>query len=250
MYRFFTDQSNIDMQEGKIRIVGDDVNHIRNVLRMKKGEHILLATGLEEDPVEYLCEIEEIMAQEILARILDMSKSARELPSQLYLFQAIPKGDRFETVIEKSVELGIHEIIPVISARTIVRLDEKRAQKKTERWNAMALSAAKQSKRTYIPKVRTPLSWKQALDMASGLDRILVPYENAEGIAHTRRVIERLEPGMSAGIFIGPEGGFEEREIEELKALEAEIITLGHRILRSDTAGIAILSMLMLRLET
>ena len=204
-----------------IRIVGDDVNHIRNVLRMKKGEQILLCTGQENDPVEYLCEIDEVGSEEVTARILDLQKNARELPADLYLFQALPKGDRFETVIQKCVELGVHEIIPVITARTIVKLDEKRAAKKTDRWNSISLAAAKQ-----------------------------VPYENAKGIAYTRKVIEEVRPGEKVGIFIGPEGGFEEKEIEQLQALGAESITLGHRILRTDTASPAILAMLMLHLES
>ena len=184
------------------------------------------------------------------ARILDLQKNARELPSDLYLFQALPKGDRFENVIQKCVELGVHEIIPVITARTIVKLDEKRAARKTERWNAISLAAAKQSKRAFVPEVTKPLNWNQALKSAAGLDKILVPYENAQGIAHTRQVIDEVNPGESVGIFIGPEGGFEEKEIEQLLALGAESITLGHRILRTDTASPAILAMLMLHLES
>ena len=250
MYRFFVEQSDIDMQEGRIAVCGNDVNHIRNVLRMKPGEQILLCTGNEGDPVEYLCEIDELRSDMVLARILDLQKNARELPSDICLFQAIPKGDRFETVIEKSVELGVHEIVPVMSARTIVRLDEKRAQKKTDRWNSISLSAAKQSKRSFIPKVDLPHTWKQALERSRTLDRILVPYENAEGIAHTREVIGAIRPGESIGIFIGPEGGFEESEVRQLEEMGGSVITLGHRILRTDTASIATLAMLMLHLES
>lgn len=249
MHRFFANQSNIDPENGFIRIMGDDVNHISHALRMKRGEQILLCTGQKEDPIEYLCEIDEIRSDEVIARILDFQKHARELPMDLYLFQAIPKGDRFETVIEKGVELGVHRIIPVMSSRCIVKLDEKRALKKTERWNALALTAAKQSKRSFIPVVEKPVKWSEALEEAKCLDRILVPYENAEGIRHTREVIAGLKGPGSAGIFIGPEGGFEEREIRELLAAGADVITLGHRILRTDTAGIAVLSMLMLQLE-
>lgn len=249
MHRFFIEPEKIDMDSGICRITGSDVNHIGNVLRMKRGERVLLSTGEKEDPVEYLCEIDEIRSEEVTARILDLMKNARELPSDLYLFQAIPKGDRFETVIEKSVELGVHQIIPVLSARTIVKLDEKRSEKKTVRWNALALSAAKQSKRSFIPEVAGPARWEEALKLAASLDRILVPYENAEGIRHTERVLEHLRPGESIGIFIGPEGGFEEREIAQLSEAGAEVITLGHRILRTDTAAITTLSLLMYALE-
>ena len=249
MHRFFIEPANIDMENGICRISGSDVNHIGNVLRMKSGEQVLLSSGRKDDPVEYLCEIEEIRKDLVTARILDMLRSAEELPSDLYLFQALPKGDRFETVIEKGVELGVHGIIPVMSARTVVKLDESRARKKTVRWNALALAAAKQSRRSFIPVVEAPAGWKEALERARGIDRILVPYENAEGIAHTRQVFLSLKRGESVGIFIGPEGGFEESEIRQLQELGAEVITLGHRILRTDTAGIAVLSMLMLSLE-
>ncbi len=249
MYRFFVDPSDIDMQQGEVRITGADVKHIRSVLRMKSGEQILVCTGREDDPVEYLCEIDEIRSDDITARVVDLQKNARELGTDLYLFQALPKGDRFETVIQKSVELGVHEVLPVMTARTIVKLDEKRAARKAERWNAISLSAAKQSKRSFIPPIREPMNWQQALEAASKLDRILVPYEHAEGIRQTFRVLNEAKSAKSVGIFIGPEGGFEEREIEQLLELGAESITLGHRILRTDTAAIAVLSMLMLYLE-
>lgn len=272
MHRFFVNQSNIDTDDGICKITGTDVNHIANVLRMKKGEQILLSTGQKEDPVEYLCEIDEIRSDEVRARILDLQKNARELPLNLYLFQALPKGDRFETVIEKGVELGVHGIIPVMSARCIVKLDEKRSLKKRERWNALALAAAKQSKRSFVPVVENPVNWQGALAAAQDMDLILVPYENAQGMRHTRDVIEGVkklrtdlsgtrasDPATDAsgnsgkmrsvGIFIGPEGGFEEREIAQLLEMGAEVITLGHRILRTDTAGMAVLSMLMLHLE-
>ena len=249
MHRFFVNQSNIDTDDGICKITGTDVNHIANVLRMKKGEQILLSTGQKEDPVEYLCKIDEIRSDEVRARILDLQKNARELPLDLYLFQALPKGDRFETVIEKSVELGVHAVIPVMTARVIVKLDEKRAEKKTARWNSIALSAAKQSKRSFLPEVSLPISFEEALQQAKGLDRILVPYENAEGMAYTRQVLSEVKAGEKVGIFIGPEGGFEEEEIDRLKSAGAQAVTLGHRILRSDTAGPAVLAMLSLYLE-
>lgn len=249
MYRFFVERKNIDMENGTCRITGRDVNHIGTVLRMKRGEQVLLSTGEKDNPVEYLCEIEEIRSDEVAVRILDLQKNARELPSDIYLFQAIPKGDRFETVIEKSVELGVHRIVPVMSARTVVKLDEKRSEKKTARWNAIALSAAKQSKRSFVPEVACAVRWAQAMELARSLDRILVPYENARGAAHTKQVLASLKKGESVGIFIGPEGGFEESEIRQLRESGAEVITLGHRILRTDTASITTLALLMLALE-
>ena len=249
MHRFFVSAENIDPENGYIAVTGEDVNHIRNVLRMKSGEQILLCTGEAGDETEYLCAVEEVRPDRVVTRILDFGRSARELAADLYLFQAIPKGDRFETVIEKSVELGVHAVIPVMTARVIVRLDEKRAEKKTARWNSIALSAAKQSKRSFLPEVSLPVSFDDALQQAKGLDRILVPYENAEGMAYTRQVLSEVKAGEKVGIFIGPEGGFEEEEIDRLKSAGAQAVTLGHRILRSDTAGPAVLAMLSLYLE-
>jgi len=247
MYRFFTESPNIS--GGRVRSTGDDVNHIKNVLRMRKGEEILVCTGQEDDPAEYSCTIEELCPDEVIAKIIDMRASARELPSKIYLYQAIPKGDRFETVIEKCVELGVYKIIPVLTKRTIVKIDPKKEQKKTARWNAVSLSAAKQSKRSVIPCVAQPLSFAEALEAAAEQDVNLVPYENAEGIGYTRKVIGDIRPGQSVGIFIGPEGGFEESEVRALEERGSRIVTLGHRILRTDTASMSILAMLMLHLE-
>ncbi len=250
MYRFFVLPENIDETAGMIRIEGEDVNHIRSALRMRPGEEVLLCTGRQDDPVDYLCRIVSFSEGEVSAKIAEKRRSAAELSSRLYLFQGLPKADKLESIIQKSVELGVYEIIPTVMSRCIVKLDEKKAAKKTARWNAIALSAAKQSKRGIIPSVKKPFSFRDALDAASGLDHVIVPYEDARGILHTKEVFSSLKPGEDAGIFIGPEGGFSEREIDELKGIGAETVTLGHRILRTETAGPAILSMLMLQLES
>ena len=249
MYRFFVEPEAIDTASGIITITGEDVRHIRDVLRMRAGEQVLLCTAAGEDPVDYLCEISEC-GEQILTRIIEKRRCESELESKIYLFQALPKGDRMETVIQKSVELGVHAIVPIVTRRTIVKLDAKRAAKKTDRWNSISLAAAKQSKRGIIPKVEQTLSWKEALVRAKELDRILLPYENAEGMDYTRRVLSEIRPGESIGIFIGPEGGFEDAEVEELKNQGAKVISLGHRILRTDTAGPALIAALMLQLET
>lgn len=250
MYRFFVLPENIDEEAGTIRIEGEDVNHIRSVLRMKPGEEVLLCTGRQDDPADYLCRIDSYPDGEVSASIVEKRRSEAELPAKLYLFQGLPKADKLESIIQKSVELGVYEVIPTVMARCVVKLDDNKAAKKTGRWNAISLSAAKQSKRGIIPRVEKPLGWKAALDAAAGLDHVIVPYEDARGISHTREVLSSLRPGESAGIFIGPEGGFAEKEIDDLKGIRAEIVTLGHRILRTETAGPAILSMLMFQLES
>jgi 16S rRNA (uracil1498-N3)-methyltransferase len=249
MYRFFISSESIDESTGTIRILGDDVGHIHSVLRMKPGEEILLCTGMEGDQTDYLCRIEGYSDGAVLTKIISKNQSQQELSSRLYLFQGLPKADKLESIIQKSVELGIYRIVPTQMTRCIVKPDSKKTAKKAARWNAIALAAAKQSKRGIVPKVTEPVSFLEALELARPLDHIVVPYEGSEGIEHTRAVLASVQPGESCGIFIGPEGGFDEKEINMLRDIGGEIVTLGHRILRTETAGPAVLSALMLHLE-
>ena len=154
-----------------------------------------------------------------------------------------------ETVIQKSVELGVYEVIPVAMKRCVMKLDAKRAENKIRRWNAIAESAAKQAKRTIVPKVTEQMTYQQALEMARELDVVLVPYENERGMDYTRETIRNIKPEQSIGIFIGPEGGFADEEIAKLDA-DMHKISLGRRILRTETAGLATLAMLIYELDT
>ena len=154
-----------------------------------------------------------------------------------------------ELVIQKAVELGACGVIPVNTRRTVVKLDKKKSEVKGKRWNAIAESAAKQSGRMEIPRVYGVMSLKEALEFASTLDFNLIPYELAEGMDETREILNCVRPGMSVGIFIGPEGGFDMEELEEAKSAGLHPITLGRRILRTETAGMAVLSILMFQLE-
>lgn len=244
MYRFFVEQSQIG--EETITITGEDVNHIKNVLRMKVGETILVSDGEDR---EYICKISDFSNDEVQAKIQDINGETRELPTEVTLFQALPKGDKMETIIQKMVELGACEIAPVSTKRCIVKLDAKKAESKVRRWNAIAESAAKQSKRGIIPKVLMPVSFAQALDRAKDMDMVLIPYEEAENMSVTREVFSEIKPGMQIGIFIGPEGGFAKSEVEEAKKIGARAITLGRRILRTETAGMATMSVLMYLME-
>lgn len=244
MYRFFAEP---EACMGKyIRITGEDRNHIRNVLRLKQGEQIAVSNGRNR---EYICEIMEFTDTEVVTQIIDVLGSHAELPLEITLYQGYPKGDKLEWIIQKAVELGAVRIVPVLTKRSVVKLDEKKATRKVERYNAIALSAAKQSKRSVIPVVEPVMSFSQALADAQHLEATLIPYEDAEGIAHSRAVIHGLAGKKSLGIFIGPEGGFEKQEVEAAKAIGAECITLGHRILRTETAGMTMLSILMFELE-
>ena len=150
---------------------------------------------------------------------------------------------------EKAVELGATEIVPVEMKRCVVKLDRKKAEKKAERWQTIALGAAKQSKRMQIPTVHMPVTFQQALAMMAESDVRLMPYENAEGMEGTRRILESIEPGESIAILIGPEGGIDEAEVEMAMKEKVEPITLGKRILRTETAGMTVLSILVYLLE-
>ncbi len=243
MYQFFVE--NAQIKDNRISIVGDDVNHMKNVLRMKMGDCIRIC---EEGGKSYLCAIETMKEDEIIVQIQTVEERSTELNNPIYLFQGLPKSDKMELVIQKAVELGACEIIPVAMKNCVVKLDEKKAENKRNRWQAIAESAAKQSKRMYIPKVRPLHSWKMALEYAKELDIVLLPYENERGMKATRELISGIEPGQSIGIFIGPEGGYSVEEIDTLPEYMHKI-SLGRRILRTETAGLATLAMLIYQLD-
>lgn len=247
MARFFVSPGQIG--PASVSIFDGDVNHIRKVLRMKEGDELTVSDG---DGTDYFCRIRSISEEVVVCDIVDSWTSYVELPVKLYLFQGLPKADKMELIIQKAVELGAYEIVPVAMSRSIVKLDEKKAGKKTARWQGISESGAKQSDRAIIPEVKSPMSYKNALEYAKTLDAIIVPYEKADGIEVSRELISKLcsdENIKSIGIFIGPEGGFAEKEIEQALEAGATPITLGRRILRTETAGLAVLSILMYQLE-
>lgn len=244
MHHFFVSPEQIG--ENSILIKGNDVNHIKNVLRMKPGEKILISDGAGCD---YNCEVESLSDDSVTAKITDIQKEAKELPAKLVLFQALPKNDKMELIIQKAVELGAYEIVPVNTSRCVVKLDSKKEQSKLKRWNSIAESAAKQSKRSIIPQVRPVLSFDKAIAEAKDMEFGIIPYENFEDMTETKQILAKMPHCGRIGIFIGPEGGFSEKEVE--LALESGIrpVSLGKRILRTETAGLAILSVLMFSLE-
>ena len=211
MQRFFVEPHQIDEEAHQIHITGTDVNHIANVLRMKQGEELWISDG---GKCEYRCTIEAFEPDEVLLHIIYSQEPDYELPSRIYLFQGLPKADKMELIIQKAVELGAYEVIPVETRRCVVKLDGKKAAKKVDRWQQIAESAAKQSKRMLIPHVHEVISFKEALKYAESMDIRLIPYELAKGMQETKEILAAIEPGQSIGIFIGPEGGFEEKEVE------------------------------------
>lgn len=269
MYQFFVNSAQIDVEKKTVWVTGADVNHIRNVLRMKVGEEIAVSNG--QDGREYRCAIRAFHAPDedmeadsggkgakhngsmgeacVECELRFIKEDAVELPSKIYLFQGLPKADKLELIIQKAVELGVYQVIPVETKRSVVKLDEKKAKAKTARWQQIAEAAAKQSKRGIVPEVKEPMSFKNALELVKAMDVKLIPYELAEGMEKTRQLIESVKPGQEIAVFIGPEGGFDEAEIEAAVGAGLEPITLGRRILRTETAPLAVLSWLGYRLE-
>lgn len=245
MYQFFVEDTQVGMSS--VTIEGSDVNHIKNVLRMKQGEKVRISTTSGKN---YFGEIAELSEAMVLVDILEECADDTELGNRIYLFQGLPKSDKMELIIQKAVELGAYEVIPVAMKNCVVKLEEKKAAGKVARWQEIAKSAAKQSKRSLIPTVQMPMRYKEALAKAGALDVVLVPYENERGMAATKEAVEAIVPGQSIGIFIGPEGGFADEEIELAKDRQMQLISLGKRILRTETAGLATLSILMYHLES
>lgn len=243
MYHFFVEEKQVNGKNAYIS--GSDVNHIVNVLRMKIGEELLVSVKGDWD---YLCKIEEIENDRVNLKVLE-SMEQRELPIKLTLLQGIPKSDKLEMIIQKAIELGVSNIIPVKTNRVVVKIDEKKTQAKVNRWNAIAESAAKQSKRSIIPKVLKPQTIDNALEIVKDYGVKLLPYENADGIKKTKDILNSLDSKNNIAVFIGPEGGFEEAEVKKSTDSGFEVITLGKRILRTETAGLALLSNIMIRLE-
>lgn len=243
MYHFFIQPEQVATQE--VTILGSDVNHIKNVLRMKPGEKICVNDGSHE----YLCSIAQLETESVTAFIEQVSDKTSELPAKIVLFQGLPKADKMETIIQKCVELGVYEIVPVQMKRCVVKLDSKKEESKRKRWQAISESAAKQAGRGLIPQVHPLMTYKEALMYAAGMEHIFVPFEHAKNMEATRTALTSVKPGEQTAIFIGPEGGFEEEEIAQAEKQGAQAITLGRRILRTETAGMAVLAMLGYVLE-
>lgn len=244
MYHFFITPD--QMQGKRAFITGKDVAHISLVLRMKPGEMLLISTGEDWD---YLCKITAITPEQVELAVTQEHVGARELPSRVFLLQGLPKGDKMEDILKKSIELGVYQILPVITKRCIVRLEGRKKEAKRQRWQAIAEGAAKQSNRSLIPQVQLPVALEEALEQVGDLPVKLMPYEKAQGMDQTRKILGELKPGEDVAVLIGPEGGFEEEEVKLAQKAGFIPITLGRRILRTETAGVALLGNIMFRLE-
>lgn len=255
MQHFFVEPSQIVGNE--IRIKGADVGHIRKVLRMKEGEELSVGNGM--DDTEYRCQIDHFTEDEVVCKVRFIKEEGVELPARIHLFQGLPKSDKMELIVQKAVELGAYEIIPVTTKRSVVKLDAKKAESKVARWQAVSEAAAKQSKRAVVPPVHSLMTMQEAVAYAKGMDAKAIPYELSRGMEATSAWISTAIDTVSAvsssggmadiAVFIGPEGGFEEDEIELAKEAGITPISLGRRILRTETAGPAVLSILMYQFE-
>lgn len=245
MYQFFVEPQQIS--DKTVRIEGQDVNHIKNVLRMKIGEELSVSNGV--DGKEYRCGIVAMDEECITCELRFIKEDGVELLSEVYLFQGLPKADKMELIIQKAVELGVYAVVPVSTKRCVVKLDDKKAKQKIARWQGISEAAAKQSKRRIVPEVKDVMSFKEALKFVKDFEVKLIPYEMAEDMGKTKEIISALQPGQKIAVFIGPEGGFEEAEVEAAMENGVEPITLGKRILRTETAGFTVLSWIMYQLE-
>lgn len=245
MYQFFVEPHQIC--DKSVTIMGGDVNHIKNVLRMKVGEELSVSNGV--DGKEYRCGIVALEEDRILCELRFVKEDGVELSAQVYLFQGLPKADKMELIIQKAVELGVYRVVPVATKRCVVKLDDKKAKSKIARWQGISEAAAKQSKRRIVPEVAEVMSFKEALSFVKDFDVKLIPYELAEDMSKTKEIIGKLAPGQRVAIFIGPEGGFDEAEVKSAMDAGVEPITLGKRILRTETAGFTVLSWIMYELE-
>ncbi len=245
MQQIFID--NNDIVDDKITVTGDDANHLINAVRIKAGEQIRVSTSSEES---YLCEVDTTSEGVLVLKVIDTLLST-ELSSRITLYQAIPKGDRMETILEKCTELGAYRIVPIEMERCVVKLDDKKKAKRLERYERIAESAAQQSKRSCIPCVVPFMTLDEAIKESESADILrIVPYENKNGMTDTVNVLNEVKNYKEIAVFIGPEGGFAPKEIEALQVGEnTKLISLGKRILRTDTAAITMVAALMIELE-
>lgn len=231
MHRFFIEKEQIE--ENKIKIIGNDVKHIKDVIRLRKGEKVEVV--LEKEI--YICQIENLSKKEINLRVIEKYKGKNEPKREIVLYQGLAKGNKMDLIIQKATEIGVKKVYPLMSHRSIVRFkDEKREKSKVSRWNQIANEAAKQSKRDILPEVENIIDFDSMIQLLENEKNIIVPYEEEIKKSIGQSLIKTNT--QKVHLIIGPEGGFEEEEIKRLKDIGAHIVSLGPRILRTETAGI------------
>lgn len=247
MYKFFVEDEQIN--DEIIKIIGQDVNHIKNVLRLEVGKNICICNKKTSN--NFICEILEFNSSEVVCKVLERLLETTEAKTHIHIFQGLPKADKMEYIIEKCTEIGVKEITPVIMKRTIVKLEEKDKIKKLERWNKIAEVASKQSKRDKILKVNNIINFKQIFENLSDYDILLVAYENENKntLKNVLNTLKNNKANLKIAVLIGPEGGIDETEISSLELEGFKTVTLGKRILRTETAPLVIASNILYELE-
>lgn len=250
MPKFFVNQENI--QDKKILVTGENVNHIKNVLRKNVGDTLEICDA--QNGGNFLCEIEEIKQEQILCGIIENLENTSEPNTYVHIYQGLPKSDKMELIIQKSVELGVSEITPTNMSRCIVKLDSKDARKKVERWQKISEVAAKQSGRDIIPKINNICNLNEVINQCKEYDAILLAYENEKEnkLKNEIQILKKLQAeksNLKIAVIIGPEGGIATEEVVKAKQNGMKIITLGNRILRTETVALNILSVIMYELE-
>lgn len=247
MPKFFVSQEQVS--ENKIKIIGKDVNHIKNVLRAKIDDDIQICNvDLKKD---FICKIDDIQKEYICCKIIKELESVTESNIKVTIFQGLPKADKMELVIQKSVELGVYNIIPVEMKRCVVKLNEKDKIKKIQRWQKISEVASKQSGRSSIPKINDIINVQDICNLIKEYDIVFVAYENEKEITLKSELkkVKKDDKELKIGIVIGPEGGLENTDVKKLQQSGAKIITLGNRILRTETVALNMLSIMMYELE-
>lgn len=248
MPKFFVAENQIN--NNKITIIGDDVNHIKNVLRQKSGDKITICDISKEQ--DYLCEIDKIEEKSIDCNIIKKLENNTESNVKVTIFQGLPKADKMELVIQKSVELGVYDITPLQMKRCVVKLNEKDKAKKIQRWQKISEVAAKQCGRNIIPKINNIVNVKEVCNLCNEYDIVLIAYENEKENTLKKELknLKKLDKEeIKVAVIIGPEGGIAPEEIEMFEENGAKIITLGNRILRTETVALSVLSIIMYELE-
>lgn len=244
MDRFFVKKEDINLNDKLCFIRGEDVKHISKVLRCKIGEKIEVC---DNENNEYICQIDEIDKNIVTLSILEKVQINRESPLRVTIYQGLPKGPKMEIILQKLTEIGVYEIVPVITKRSVSKIDDKKEDKKLDRWERIIYEASKQSKRGIIPKLSNVLSFDEAIKHMKNNNMNIVPYER-ENTKTIKKAIKGVNIN-SIGIFIGPEGGFEEEEIQEIENNDGISVTLGPRILRTETASLVASSIVLYELS-
>ena len=244
MDRFFTPKNNINLEQNTCIIEGEDVKHISRVLRCRENDKLEVC---DMDNNEYICEIREINKDNILLDIIEKVNIKRESNLKVKLYQGMPKGTKMELILQKLTEIGVDEIVLVQAKRSVTKIDNKKEDKKIERWERIIYEAAKQSKRAKIPKLTGVLTFKEALADMQNNDLNICPYENERTISIKEAIKD--SSANTIGIFVGPEGGFEEEEIEKIQEIDGKVVSLGPRILRTETASVVASSIVLYELS-